>query len=204
MSVSSRLVVPAAGPAHYDPAVADLSGKLLVAGPDLTEGHFARGVILLLRHGEDGALGLVLNRPLEMTVSEAIGEEIEAAAEVHAPLHVGGPCQGPLTVLHEPDDAADGPELGEPALGPVRFSSDRDEITRLMRTGVGRTKYLAGYSGWGARQLEMELAQDAWLVADARPEDAFAGPELWRRVMTRLHVERFVPPDRVPPDPSVN
>ena len=95
-----------------------LQGQLLIASPKLFDPNFFRSVILLVQHGENGALGLVLNRPLEMTIANAWEQVSEMPCEATGFLHQGGPCDGPLMVLHT--DASI-PEM--PVIPEVRSSS---------------------------------------------------------------------------------
>lgn len=182
--------------------VKSLTGHFLVASPALRDPNFAGSVILLVQHDDGGAIGVILNRPLELTVADAVKEEVEVARDVQAPLHLGGPCPGLLSVLHRTDEP--GPRL----LEGVAFTNDRGEIETLMRDHaeeVRDVKYIAGYAGWGPAQLESELAEDAWLVAPATADDVFRDPAtLWKHVVTRLHLSQYVPPDRIPKEPGLN
>ena len=188
--------------------VTPLVGKFLVASPSLTEPTFARSVIFLLQHSENGSLGLIVNRPLDVSVGEAVVEEVAAAASVSDPLHLGGPCTGPLTVLHDgslTDD--DGQTIGQCLSSGVCLTSDRLDIERLLErdAGVGPRKFIVGYSGWGPGQLDGELEEGSWTVADGDVRQVLeSGADLWTRVVGRLHVAQYVPEDRIPPDPSRN
>ena len=78
-----------------------LRGLMLLATPSLRDPNFERRVVLMVRHDDDGAIGLVINHPLvpEVTVADALGENYESAASIRAPLHRGGPCEGPMMIL---------------------------------------------------------------------------------------------------------
>src|ERR1700720_344277 len=80
--------------------IRSFQGQLLLASSRLADPNFARAVVLMVSHGEEGSLGLVLNRPLEMTVKEACEQVLETTCEIDDALHQGGPCEGPLMVLH--------------------------------------------------------------------------------------------------------
>jgi putative transcriptional regulator len=177
------------------------AGQLLVASRRLTDPNFAHAVVLLVQHDTSGVLGLILNRPLEITVAESCGPSIEAAVDIAEEIHQGGPCAGPLMVLH--DDPAAG---GEEILPGVRFVVQRDQIESLMREGHGRVRYYAGYSGWAVDQLDAELEEGAWLTASADAELVFTPQleSLWSDLMTRLTLGQWIDPDKVPDDPSVN
>src|SRR4051812_42306330 len=105
-------------------------GHLLIASPRLRDPNFFKSVVLIVKDEEDGALGVILNRPLEITVADACGPTIDAAADIDQPIYQGGPCEGPLTVLHASDEAG-----GDTVADGVRFSMDKEDIEQLMRAG---------------------------------------------------------------------
>src|SRR5205085_2802102 len=130
-------------PAPRDVMMSDYQGQLLIASPRMTDPNFHRTVVLIIRHGEDGAMGLVLNRPLEISVKEACEEALETPCRVEGPLHRGGPCEGPLMVLH-----ADALAGGLKATVGVFLSTDKDDVERLLADGDVPVKCFLGYAGW--------------------------------------------------------
>ena len=124
----------------------DRRGQLLIASARLRDPNFFKTVVLLVKDDEEAALGVILNRPLEITVADAIAEQVDAASDVEEPIHQGGPCEGPLTALHT-NFAAEGEEVCDG----VRFTMDREAIEWLLANNKGPIKYFAGYSGWGKR-----------------------------------------------------
>jgi putative transcriptional regulator len=187
--------------------VTSRKGQLLIASRRLVDPNFARSVVLIVHHDDDGAMGLVLNRPLEVSVAEACGESVEAAAGVERPVHQGGPCPGPLMVLFGPDeeDAVAFDASGEEVVAGVRFTAERGDIESLMRGHEGRIKYFANYSGWGADQLESEITEGSWLLTPATAGDVFASDAAqWTKLATRLTLGQWIDPARIPDDPSVN
>jgi putative transcriptional regulator len=170
-----------------------LSGKLLIASPSMPD-YFHRTVILAVEHSENGAFGLVLNRPSETTVGEASAELAELIGGDHL-LHVGGPVQpNAVTAIGEHSNPADATKLIVGSLGMV----DLDDPPELHRLRV-----FAGYAGWAAGQLDGELEQEAWIVEDAHPDDPFGEGDLWSDVLSRKGGE-YALLARMPPDPSVN
>jgi putative transcriptional regulator len=163
-------------------AMQSLQGKLLISSPALYDPNFRRTVILVAHHDEDGAMGLVLNRPAEVPVAEA-APQLTPLVDEDDPVLVGGPVSPEslmvLAEFHDPGEAA------ARVLGDVGFVSADAEPEAL---DTRRARVFAGYSGWGAGQLEAELEEGSWLIADADPEDAFAAdPEaLWGRVLHRM------------------
>lgn len=143
-----------------------LSGQILIAAPQL-EDYFRRTAVLVLEHNDEGAMGLVLNRPTETAVAEAVPDLADAAGD-DALIHVGGPVQ-PSAVLALADTG------GVPEL------IDADELNEE----TGRVRVFAGYAGWAPGQLDGELEQDAWITVDATPDDAFAEGDIWPELLHR-------------------
>ncbi|HEY5430621.1 MAG TPA: YqgE/AlgH family protein [Solirubrobacteraceae bacterium] len=175
-------------------------GQLLIAGPGLADTNFWRTVVLIVEHSDEGALGLVLNRPSETTVGEAVSE-LEPLLDMDDPVYVGGPVQPTaLIVLAEferPDEAAliAFQDVGVLANG----------VPENPDVGVRRGRAFVGHSGWGPGQLDDELDRGDWILEPAQREDAFtASPfELWEAVLTRKGGS-YALVARMPPDPSVN
>lgn len=178
-----------------------MRGQLLVAAPTLEDPNFARTVVIVGEHNEDGALGVVLNRPSETQVVEAVPDlaDLVDAGEI---VHVGGPVQTSavlvLAQFAEPEQAQ------QLVVGDVGFLAVDDEDDQVA-TALCRARVYAGYAGWGPGQLEVELARDDWIVAPALDEDVFTDdPDaLWSRVLERKGGQyRLLA--RMPVDPSVN
>lgn len=163
--------------------------------------NFARTVVLLVQHDENGALGIVLNRPLETTVRQVLEQALGEDIEVEGALHHGGPCEGPLMVVHT-DSAASQIDVG----GGVYFTADREDVERIIRGDDEiRTRYFVGYAGWSAEQLEGELSEGSWLTRTASPSDIFeSGPKLWSKLTLIETLKLPVQPKDLPDDPSVN
>ena len=170
-----------------------LTGKLLIASPDMPD-YFHRSVIALIEHSEEGAFGLVLNRPSETMVGEASPELAELIGDEHL-LFVGGPVQpNAVTAIGEYPDPSAASRLLVGNVGMV----DLDDLPELARLRV-----FVGYAGWSAGQLEGELEQEAWIVEEIHPDDPFAEDDLWAAVLHRKGGEYSLLA-RMPPDPSVN
>jgi putative transcriptional regulator len=177
-----------------------LQGQLLIASPSLLDSNFRRTVVLVTEHSDEGAAGLVLNRPSPASVSELV-PELEPVVEDDEQVWLGGPVQrNAVLVLGEfvdPEDAA------VPLFGALGFPSleEPDEVV----PATTRRRVFAGYAGWGAGQLESELGREDWIVEPAQPDDAFtdAPDELWAEVLRRKGgIYELVA--RIPEDPSVN
>jgi putative transcriptional regulator len=175
-------------------------GQLLIAGPGLVDHNFWRTVVLIVEHSHEGALGLVLNRPSETTVGEAVSE-LAQLLDVDDPLYVGGPVQpSALIVLAEfetPDEAA---LVAFEDVGVVAGGATDDTVAE-----VRRSRGFVGHAGWGPGQLDSEVERGDWILEPARHEDAFTEEplELWQSVLTRKGGS-YALVARMPPDPSVN
>ena len=182
-----------------------MAGRLLVASPTLGDPSFSRAVVLLLDHDEDGSLGVIINRPTPVGVSQVL-PDWQPFATSPGVLFQGGPValDSALGLA-----AVEAPEEDEP-LGWRRVTGglgliDLDTPPEILAAEMADLRIFAGYAGWGAGQLEDELAQDAWYVVPAEASDAFsAEPErLWRTVLRRQGGElAFL--STCPDDPSMN
>ena len=176
-----------------------LQGRLLVASPALLDPNFRRTVVLIAVHGDEGAMGVVLNRPATASVAEAVPHLEHLVADGES-VFVGGPVQTEaLTAIAEVEDADALALHVFEGIGFLPAELDADEpVTR-------RARVFAGYAGWGDGQLEAELVESAWIIEDARPEDVFSErPEsLWSEVLRRKGGE-FRLLASMPEDPSLN
>lgn len=173
---------------------ASLRGQLLIAAPQLVD-HFRRAVVLVVEHTEEGAMGLVLNRPTETTVKEAVPALGELAGE-EALIRSGGPV-APDAVLVL-GDFEDPKQAGTAVTGTLGLV-DPEAPEPLLR----RARVFAGYAGWAPGQLDAELEQGAWITAPVASDDPFADGDLWPDVLTRLGGS-FALMATMPVDPSLN
>jgi putative transcriptional regulator len=160
-----------------------LRGQLLIAGPSLEDPSFRRTVVLVGEHGEEGAMGVVLNRPSPVTVGEAAEPLADVAGEDEL-VHVGGPVQPEAIVVLA--DFVDPALAGVLVFGSVGFLPG-EVVASEGLGGLRGVRVFAGYAGWGSGQLESELAEGAWIVEPARPEDVFTDDpdRLWSDVLRR-------------------
>jgi putative transcriptional regulator len=177
-----------------------LGGSLLIAGPTLWDPNFRRSVVLIGHHDEDGAVGVVLNRPTEHEVAEA-APPLAALVGPGERLFVGGPVQPQGAVVVADFERPERARVV--ALGSIGFVPPEADVAELGP--LRRARVFAGYAGWGAGQLEIELASDSWLVAPATPSDVFTDePDaLWSDVVRRLG-PRFELMSTMPEDPTLN
>ncbi len=151
---------------------ASLKGMLLFSTPALYDPNFRRTVVLVGEHGEEGAMGLVLNHPSETTVGEAV-PELADVVDPDAPVYVGGPVQSrAVLVLAEFDDQSAAATVVCGDIGFARADGDLGLLARATR----RARVFAGYSGWSPGQLESELEEGSWLVEPVEGVDLFPDP----------------------------
>jgi putative transcriptional regulator len=170
-----------------------LAGKLLIATPALADPNFAQSVILVCEHSADGALGLAVNRRLPTLLGEVLAKlnlPTDIASLKTRALFSGGPVESSRGfVLH------DAPRTGEDslALGDALAVSASETMLAAIARGEGPSRFMLvlGYSGWGAGQLERELAEDAWLAVPAAPEVIFdvEVEDRWRHAAASIGVD---------------
>jgi putative transcriptional regulator len=176
-------------------------GNLLVAGPALLDPNFWRTVVLVVEHNDEGALGLVLNRPSETSVGEAV-PQLETLLDPDERLFIGGPVQpSAVIVLAEFEDATDAALIAFDDVGVLGTGPSPDDLTAGVRSG----RAFLGHAGWGPGQLDGELERGDWILEPARLEDAFSvDPRgLWPEVLTRKGGS-YALVARMPADPSMN
>ncbi len=179
----------------------DLAGHLLLASPSLLDPNFSRTVVLVAAHGEEGAMGVVLNRPSEVSVGEAV-PPLEGEEGSLEPVFLGGPVsERSVIFLCEFLDAS---SAGLLVLGNVGFPSADVEVEQIVDSSA-RRRLFAGYAGWGAGQLESELERGDWITHSPILDDLFgdAPEDLWGTVLTRMG-GNYALIARMPLDPSVN
>jgi len=177
-----------------------LRGRLLISSGGLYDPNFRHTVVLIGEHDADGALGVVLNRALNVTVEQAV-PPLNDLVPPGEPLFQGGPVQldNPLLLA----EVADPELLDILVFGSVGFLAG--EVSADIRPSILRARVFTGYSGWGPGQLEAEMAVDSWIIEPARADDVFTdAPDLlWSRVLKRKGPEyRML--SRMPHDPSMN
>jgi len=174
-----------------------LTNQLLVAMPALGDPNFSHTVTLICEHSSEGALGIVLNRPLEMTMGEVF-EQLELVADapalVERPVLRGGPVRPERGfVLHSPLGDDESPYDTTLNLSPtLHVTTSRDILASIARGEGPRDAIVAlGYAGWGAGQLEDEIRANAWLNAPADPDIIFTLPfeARWQAAMRLLGID---------------
>jgi len=180
-----------------------LQGYFLVASPHLRDPNFIGTVVLMIRHDENGALGVVLNRPADKSIRELWEAVSDTPCRNEGPIHVGGPVPGPLMAIHTREDLAD-----LEVMPGIYFSAEKEKLEALIREPQERLRLFVNHSGWAGGQLENELREGAWFTVPAKLEYIFyEDVDLWHRVtreIGRALLLDIVRPRHVPDDPSVN
>ena len=174
------------------------AGSLLVAHPNMLDPNFRRAVLFISAHTpDDGALGVILNRPLEKQVSEVVSEAPLNALD-KVPVFFGGPVGRDRLIFASLEwKTGEGLKLNH--------NVDLDEANKQIGTSPGSIRAFIGYAGWGAGQLEAEMKQNAWVIR--KPERATIKldrlPKLWFDIMSGLG-PWFKLLAAAPDDPSLN
>jgi putative transcriptional regulator len=156
----------------------NLTDNFLIAMPALEDPYFAHSLVYICEHNENGALGIIVNRPIDMNLAgllEKIDIKLEAGELADLPVYFGGPVQLDRGfVLHRPVGQWQSTLAVNEAVG---LTSSRDVLSAVGSTGLPSEIIVTlGYSGWDAGQLEAELAQNSWLTVPAKPSILFELP----------------------------
>lgn len=179
-------------------------GMFLVAAPGLRDPNFRQAVVLLCEHGAEGALGVIVNRPTAMSISEALPQIPVIEGSQHV-LYAGGPVQpNQIMLLYRGDSV---PENAHYVFDGVCLGGDLQLVERILTNANGREAFRAylGYSGWGPGQLEGEMKTGSWILMPADPKWVFETDpsSVWRELMLAMG-EAYRPYADMPFDPSCN
>ena len=172
----------------------DLTGKLLIAMPAMGDARFARSVVFLCAHSQEGAMGLIINKPAADLSLRSLLEQVGITVApdlADRPVHFGGPVEHARGfVLHSGDYRSRITTL--PVSEAFGMTATVD-VLEDMGAGHGPARAIValGYAGWGPGQLEREIAQNGWLTVDAAPDLVFGTPDAgkWEAALRRLGVD---------------
>jgi putative transcriptional regulator len=180
-----------------------LTGHFLVASRYLRDPNFVKSVVLMIRHDDEGAVGVVINRPADKSVREVWEKIGYDPCDREDSIFVGGPEPGPLVAVHTLE-----PFSEREVLPGVHVAMHRDAIDVIVRKKNVPLRLYSGHAGWGSGQLEGELEAGGWLTTEATREEIFGDHEsVWKSVTQRIGLEIMAPAldfKLVPPDPSLN
>ncbi|MFQ5668071.1 MAG: YqgE/AlgH family protein [Candidatus Binatia bacterium] len=171
-----------------------LAPTLLLAMPQMMDPNFARSVVLLCKHGKEGAMGLVVNQPTDALASSLVALDPPPKRDSGLDIWVGGPVEperGWLLFGYDPG-TSESISVGHG----LYLSASADALRQLIEGDPdGRVDHrlFLGYAGWGGGQLEAELAASAWLTAEASHELIFSTPadRMWEAAIRSLHVDPY-------------
>ena len=181
------MLVGAAAPDTSDPG--SLAGQLLIAAPTMSDPRFAHTVILMVRHDQTGAFGIVINRPVG---ERSIAVLLEAAGDIHPDVEgsvrvfAGGPVQTELGFVVHSADYHRGETVDVD--GRVAMTASREILRDIGHNqGPAKSLFAFGYAGWGPGQLEGEMARHNWFTAPEEPKLIFDDDRdnLWEETMAR-------------------
>jgi len=182
----------------------NLAGQLLIASPYLPDPNFLRTVVLMVQHDTDGALGLVLTRPMNLTVQEVWENVSQEKIDAPEPVFQGGPVEGPIMAVHDQMD------LCELEIVPgVYFSSEKESIENLVEREPKSYRLFLGYSGWAPQQLDEEMRVGGWLTLPAESDHVFEldSEVLWKQVTAKVGtnvMQQSLNLKKMPQDPFLN
>jgi putative transcriptional regulator len=185
--------------------MASLKGHLLIASTALVDSNFARTVVLIAAHGEEGALGLILNREMSMPLQQIWGQVSQSECLRTGNVRHGGPVGGTLMAIHDVT-----PHANLIVTDEIFVATELSDMESLAESDEGRVIFYVGHSGWGPGQLENELAEGSWLLLPAESHHVFENSNLntlWSDSLTeagRRQVQSVIPIKHVPDDPSLN
>jgi len=184
--------------AAMPPSAINLTNQFLIAMPGMGEGTFAGTVVYLCEHTDKGALGLVINKPIDITL-KSLFEKVELSLDrddlAEVPVYFGGPVQTERGfVLHEPTgaDTESGYNSSLKIEGGLEMTTSKD-VLEALANGAGPRKVLVtlGYSGWAAGQLEDEISNNGWINVEAQPGIIFDTPvaERYDKALSLLGID---------------
>lgn len=177
-------------------------GMILIANPHLDDPNFLRTVVFLCEHNNQGSFGFVLNRKLDYTVDELVPE----LGDFRLSVYEGGPVElNTLHFLHQYPEEIEG---SREVMKGVYWGGNFEKLIELINSrtiDVSRIKFFLGYSGWGEGQMDSEMEEKSWIVADAREKFLFSTDEkeLWKEVLNDLGGEYKLIVN-APVDPRLN
>lgn len=157
-------------------------GKALLASPHLEDPNFQYSVVYIVRHNDEEAFGLIINRPTEHSLASVLEQAAHAEIDRRGWLHFGGPVNGPLVALHDQADFAD-LRCGHG----IYLTTDRDHLLSVLTLPDANVKVFSGFSGWGPGQLDSERSSGSWFVSNIGLEQVLGESEnLWKTLLDQV------------------
>lgn len=170
--------------------MSSLAPALLLSMPQLLDPNFSHAVVLLCKHSDEGAFGLVLNRPLVTSGTVVVHLDPPVSTDRELEIWVGGPVEPQRSWMLVSGSSGSAEAHGAVQIADgVHLSTSPDLLRRLLEPHPpANTRLIVGYSGWGAGQLEAELSESSWLLSEVDPEIIFSTPpdQMWEKAIRRL------------------
>jgi putative transcriptional regulator len=178
-------------------------GRVLISEPFLNDTYFKRSVVLLTEHSEEGSVGFVLNKPVDLTVNDVLTD----FPEVDAEISIGGPVN--TNTIHYIHTLGEAIPNSVKVLDNLWWGGDFEAVKDMLVQGVIKAKeirFFLGYAGWSPKQLENELSENAWLVSEMKPEHIMQGPDdnLWKEILEKSGDKKYRTWVNFPENPSMN
>ncbi len=178
-------------------------GRVLISEPFLNDTYFKRSVVLLTEHSEEGSVGFVLNKPVDLNVNDVLTD----FPEVEAEISIGGPVN--TNTIHYIHTLGERIPDSVKVLENLWWGGDFDTVKDHLVQGTIRPqqiRFFLGYAGWSPKQLENELSENAWLVSEMKPEHIMQGPDdnLWREILEKSGDKKYRTWVNFPENPSMN
>jgi putative transcriptional regulator len=177
-------------------------GRILISEPFLMDNYFKRSIVLITEHSEEGTVGFVLNKPVNMQVNEIMSD----FPAIDAVVSLGGPVQ--TNTLHYIHTLGDIIPNSMKVIENIYWGGEFEVIKRLLESGSlhhENIRFFLGYSGWQSNQLEDELSDNAWVVADIGPEEIMTpmNKYFWNQTLHRLG-QKYKMWSNFPENPMMN
>jgi putative transcriptional regulator len=177
-------------------------GRILISEPFLSDTYFHRSVVLLTEHSEEGSVGFVLNKPVDLKVNDVISD----FPAIDAEISIGGPVN--TNTIHFIHTAGDIIPNSVRVSGDLFWGGDFEALKKLIKEEKvknNQVRFFLGYSGWSPKQLENELSENAWLVTELDQDIIMKQPDhgLWKETLSRLG-SKFRTWINFPENPSLN
>ncbi|MBN1158723.1 MAG: YqgE/AlgH family protein [Bacteroidales bacterium] len=160
-------------------------GRVLISEPFLMDNYFKRSIVLLTEHSEEGTVGFVLNKPVNIRINEVMND----FPDVEATVSLGGPVQ--TNTLHYIHTMGDIIPSSVKVLNNIFWGGDFEVVKRLLESGnlnASNIRFFLGYSGWQSNQLDDELTENSWIIADISPEEIMTpmNKHFWKKALNRM------------------
>jgi putative transcriptional regulator len=177
-------------------------GRVLISEPFLNDTYFKRSVVLLTEHSDEGSVGFVLNKPVDLSVTEVINDFPDIDTEVS----IGGPVN--TNTIHYIHTLGDTIPNSVKVLDNLYWGGDFEVIKDMISAGLikgSEIRFFLGYAGWSPKQLENELSENAWLISEMKPDHIMQGPgdDLWKEILEKSG-DKYKTWVNFPENPSLN